>query len=64
MMGKITSLSWETIVKKAINHELITMEEGLKILGADDAELLSIMHAAYQVRFHFFHTIGDFTSSA
>ncbi len=54
MMGKITSLSWETIVKKAINHEQITMEEGLKILGADDAELLPIMHAAYQVRFHFF----------
>lgn len=54
MMGKITSLSWETIVKKAINHEPITMEEGLKILGADDAELLPIMHAAYQVRFHFF----------
>ncbi|MBU4617921.1 biotin synthase BioB [Bacillus sp. GG161] len=53
-MGKITSLSWETIVKKAINHEPITMEEGLKILGADDAELLPIMHAAYQVRFHFF----------
>lgn len=54
MMGKITSLSWETLVKKAINHEPITMEEGLKILGADDAELLPIMHAAYQVRFHFF----------
>ncbi|PYH25914.1 Biotin synthase [Bacillus altitudinis] len=53
-MGKITSLSWETLVKKAINHEPITMEEGLKILGADDAELLPIMHAAYQVRFHFF----------
>lgn len=54
MMGKITSLSWETIVKKAINHEPITMEEGLNILEADDAELLPIMHAAYQVRFHFF----------
>lgn len=47
MMGKITSLSWETIVKKAINHEPITMEEGLKILGADDAELSPIMHANF-----------------
>lgn len=54
MMGKITSLSWETIVKKAINDEPITMEEGLKILEADDAELSPIMHVAYQVRFHFF----------
>ncbi|MDM5321253.1 biotin synthase BioB [Bacillus altitudinis] len=53
-MRKPISLSWEAIAEKALKNELITLQEGLDILEADDRELLSIMHAAYQVRFHFF----------
>lgn len=54
MMGKPITLSWEAITEKALKNERITLQEGLDILEADDRELLSIMHAAYQVRFHFF----------
>ncbi|MDR0119836.1 biotin synthase BioB [Bacillus sp. FSL W8-0920] len=53
-MIKHISLSWEAIAEKALKNERITLQEGLDILEADDRELLSIMHAAYQVRFHFF----------
>ncbi|PRS14688.1 biotin synthase BioB [Bacillus pumilus] len=53
-MGKHISLSWEAIAEKTLKNERITLQEGLDILEADDRELLSIMHAAYQVRFHFF----------
>ncbi|MGM5472090.1 biotin synthase BioB [Bacillus pumilus] len=53
-MGKPITLSWEAITEKALKNERITLQEGLDILEADDRELLSIMHAAYQVRFHFF----------
>lgn len=54
MMIKHISLSWEAIAEKALKNERVTLQEGLDILEADDRELLSIMHAAYQVRFHFF----------
>lgn len=54
MMGKQISLSWEAIAEKALKNEQLTLQEGLDILAADDRELLSMMHAAYQVRFHFF----------
>jgi len=47
-------LSWEAIAEKALKNERITLQEGLDILAADDRELLRIMHASYQVRFHFF----------
>ncbi|MGQ7865343.1 biotin synthase BioB [Bacillus sp. WC2502] len=53
-MIKHKSLSWEAIAEKALKNERITLQEGLDILEADDRELLSMMHAAYQVRFHFF----------
>ncbi|AVM25190.1 biotin synthase BioB [Bacillus pumilus] len=53
-MGKQISLSWEAIAEKALKNEQLTLQEGLDILAADDRELLSMMHAAYQVRFHFF----------
>ncbi|MES1035838.1 biotin synthase BioB [Bacillus pumilus] len=53
-MIKHISLSWEAIAEKALKNERISLQEGLDILEADDRELLSIMHAAYQVRFHFF----------
>ncbi|MGN7043729.1 biotin synthase BioB, partial [Bacillus safensis] len=54
MMREQLSLSWEAIAEKAMKNEPITVQEGLDILKADDRELLPIMHAAYQVRFHFF----------
>lgn len=54
MMKEQLSLSWEAIAEKAMKNEPITVQEALDILEADDSDLLPIMHAAYQVRFHFF----------
>ncbi|MFD2673545.1 biotin synthase BioB [Marinicrinis sediminis] len=45
-----TQLNWDELARKSLNGELLTVEEGLSVLEADDDELLSIMNAAFQVR--------------
>ncbi|WP_433946931.1 biotin synthase BioB [Paenibacillus sp. SN-8-1] len=51
----ITShLKWMQLAEKALNGELITLEEGLSVLEADNEEVLPIMHAAFQVRRHYY----------
>ncbi len=45
---------WEQLAEKALRGERITEEEGLQVLQADDDELLPILHAAFQVRKHYF----------
>nr|WP_281278499.1 biotin synthase BioB [Paenibacillus zeisoli] len=47
-------LKWITLAEKALNGELITVEEGLSVLEADNEEVLPIMHAAFQVRRHYY----------
>jgi biotin synthase len=49
-----TKVSWEQLADKTLRGELITVEEGLSILEADDDELLSIMNAAFRVRKHYY----------
>ncbi|MFS1514316.1 biotin synthase BioB [Chengkuizengella sp. SCS-71B] len=49
-----TKPNWNEYAEKAINGELLTLEEGLSVLEADDDELLSIMNAAFQVRKHYY----------
>ena len=41
---------WERLADKALAGELLTMEEGLSVLEADDDEILAIMNAAFRVR--------------
>jgi biotin synthase len=46
--------NWNDLADKAIRGELLTMEEGLAVLEADDDELLDIMSAAFKVRKHYY----------
>ncbi|QGQ98569.1 biotin synthase BioB [Paenibacillus psychroresistens] len=51
----ITMISnWNELADKAIRGELLTIEEGVAVLEADDDELLDIMSAAFKVRKHYF----------
>ncbi|MBN3524912.1 biotin synthase BioB [Paenibacillus apiarius] len=45
---------WRNLAIKAIQGEVLSREEALSVLRADDEELLAIMDAAYRVRRHFF----------
>ncbi|RAL24383.1 biotin synthase BioB [Thermoflavimicrobium daqui] len=45
---------WENYASKALAGELLTLEEALSVLQADDNEILSILHAAFRVRYHYY----------
>ncbi len=45
---------WEQLADKALRGELISVEEGLSVLKADDDQVLAIMNAAFRVRRHYF----------
>src|SRR4051812_15576234 len=45
---------WNRLADKALRGELITMEEGMSLLEADDDEVLAMLHAAFRVRKHYF----------
>lgn len=47
-------IDWMSYAKKAIHNEMLTHEEALHVLQAQDDELLPLLHAAFQVRRHFF----------
>ncbi|MFV8828043.1 biotin synthase BioB [Alkalihalobacterium sp. APHAB7] len=49
-----TKSTWEQYADKALNGELLTIEEGVNILQADDDEVLPIMQAAFRVRKHYY----------
>jgi biotin synthase len=46
--------SWQLIAEKSLRGELITLEEGLRIIESNDEELLDILQAAFTVRKHFY----------
>lgn len=41
---------WDLFAEKALRGELLSAEEGLAVLEADDDELLPLLHAAFKVR--------------
>jgi biotin synthase len=45
---------WNELAEKSLRGELLTEQEGLAILEADDDEVLAIMHAAYKIRKHYY----------
>nr|WP_042161154.1 biotin synthase BioB [Paenibacillus gorillae] len=45
---------WQLLAEKALSGELLTLEEGLAVLEADNDEVLLIMNAAFRVRKHFY----------
>lgn len=53
-METITRTNWYELANKAIAGELLTKEEALSVLQADDDELLAVMDAAFRVRRHYF----------
>ncbi|MBW4839150.1 MAG: biotin synthase BioB [Paenibacillaceae bacterium] len=46
--------SWDWLADKALNGAVLTLEEGLSVLHADDDQLLPLMEAAYRVRRYFY----------
>jgi biotin synthase len=49
-----TQLSWHDMADNVLNGQPLTSEDALRILRADDSELLSILDAAYRVRRQYF----------
>jgi biotin synthase len=49
-----STVSWESYACKALNGDLLTMEEALSILDAADDQLLPLLQAAFRVRQHYF----------
>ncbi|PDO09941.1 MAG: biotin synthase BioB [Candidatus Reconcilbacillus cellulovorans] len=45
---------WDVYAEKALRGELLTMEEALSVLRADDDDILPIMQAAFRVRKAFY----------
>lgn len=45
---------WKVFAEKALNGGLLTVEEGLSVLAAEDDQILSILEAAYEVRRHYY----------
>jgi biotin synthase len=46
--------NWNAYADKVLAGEVITPAEALSVLQADDDELLSVMHAAFRVRKHYY----------
>lgn len=53
-MQLVTTPDWRQYAQKALNGELLTKEEALSVLRADDDEVLPILQAAFQVRKHYY----------
>lgn len=54
MHNVIEKMDWEQLADKALRGERLTMEEGLRVLGGDDEQILPIMQAAYKVRSYYY----------
>jgi biotin synthase len=48
------AIDWNTYADKALRGELLTEQEAISVLEADDDELLAILQAAFRVRKHYF----------
>jgi len=54
LQTELAANDWHELAEKALRGELITIEEGLSILEANDDELLEIMAASFKVRKQYF----------
>ncbi|WP_243014424.1 biotin synthase BioB, partial [Brevibacillus borstelensis] len=54
MSVSLNTVHWSRLAKKALQGDLLTQEEALSVLQADDEEALPILQAAFQVRKHFY----------
>ena len=53
-MIEVKTTNWQELADKALAGDKLTLEEGLSVLEADDDEILSILHAAFRVRKHYY----------
>ena len=53
-MSRTVVANWNEYAGKAVQKEALTLQEALCVLQAPDDELLPLLHAAFQVRKHFF----------
>ncbi|GGF92445.1 biotin synthase BioB [Paenibacillus abyssi] len=53
-MTTTITTNWNELARKALSGDCLTLEEGLSILDAPDDETLPILHAAFQVRKHYY----------
>lgn len=53
-MVTTSQVKWDHFAESALQGELLTKEEALSVLNADDTELLPILQAAFRVRKHYF----------
>ncbi len=51
---ELTQLTWHEMADSVLNDQPLTPENALRILRADDSELLAILDAAYRVRRQYF----------
>lgn len=47
-------IEWQSLAQKALSGECLTASEGLTVLEADNDQILPLMHAAFQVRKHYY----------
>lgn len=53
-MEHAASARWERLADKALKGDLLTREEGRRVLQAADDEILPLLQASYRVRKHYF----------
>lgn len=51
---KTEGQSWDILADKALSGAVLSLEEGLSVLRADDHQLLPLMEAAYRIRRHYY----------
>ncbi len=51
---KTEGQSWDILADKALSGAVLSLEEGLSVLRADDDQLLPLMEAAYRVRRYYY----------
>lgn len=51
---KTAGQSWDILADKALSGAVLSLEEGLSVLRADDDQLLPLMEAAYRIRRHYY----------
>ncbi|ANF95905.1 biotin synthase BioB [Paenibacillus bovis] len=54
MTNSVSVLHWSELAVKAIHKEPISPEQAMQVLTAEDRDLLPLLHAAYEVRHHFY----------
>lgn len=53
-MNHPTMTDWQAYADKAMKRDVLTWDEAMNVLDADDDDILPLMHAAFRVRKHFF----------